>query len=138
RTMLQNILGLKERRIGDLMVPHADIVAVQQDIQLGDLLKVFTGAGHSRLVVYDETLDDPTGMVHIRDIVAYLTERAVVAPEDSAQRLQPLPADIDTRAMDMSTTLSSTRIVRHLLYVPASMSAIDLLVKMQTTRTHLA
>src|SRR5689334_15187692 len=52
RTMLQNILALKERRIGDVMVPRADIVAVQQDIELGDLLKVFAGAGHSRLVVY--------------------------------------------------------------------------------------
>lgn len=138
RTMLQNILGLKERRIGDVMVPRADIVAVQKDISLGELLKMFTGAGHSRLVVYNDTLDDPTGMVHIRDIVAYLTERAVVAPEDNALRPDPLPAAIDLKAMDLSATLSSTKIVRHLLYVPASMSAIDLLVKMQTTRTHLA
>lgn len=138
RTMLQNILSLKERRIGDLMVPRADIVAVQQDIQLGELLKVFTVAGHSRLVIYNDTLDDPNGMVHIRDLVAYLTERAVIAPEDNAQRTEPLPANIDPRAMDLAKTLSSTKIVRHLLYVPASMSAIDLLVKMQTTRTHLA
>ncbi len=126
RTMLQNILGLKERRIGDVMVPRADIVAVQQDIELGELLKVFAGAGHSRLVVYNDTLDDPTGMVHIRDIVAYLTERR-------------LAAEIGTGgAINLNEPLSSVKIVRHLLYVPASMPAIDLLVKMQATRTHLA
>jgi CBS domain containing-hemolysin-like protein len=138
RTMLQNILTLKERRIGDLMVPRADIVAVQKDISLGELLKVFAGAGHSRLVVYNETLDDPNGMVHIRDIVAYLTERAAIPFEQNASRPEPLPAGIDTQAVDLSETLSAAKIVRHLLYVPASMPAVDLLVKMQTTRTHLA
>src|SRR6185503_6353956 len=45
RTMLQNILALKERHIGDLMVPRADIVAVQQDISLGELFKIFASAG---------------------------------------------------------------------------------------------
>jgi CBS domain containing-hemolysin-like protein len=49
--MLKNILGLRERRVGDVMVPRADIVAVQQDIQIGDLVRVFEGAAHSRLVV---------------------------------------------------------------------------------------
>jgi CBS domain containing-hemolysin-like protein len=136
RTMLQNILGLKERRIGDVMVPRADIVSVQQDIQLGELLKVFAGAGHSRLVVYNDTLDDPTGMVHIRDIVAYLTERAEITnghthPVGAVNQASP-------SAVNLEEPLSSAKIVRHLLYVPASMPATDLLVKMQTTRTHLA
>jgi CBS domain containing-hemolysin-like protein len=126
RTMLQNILSLRERRIGDVMVPRADIVAVQQDIELGELLKVFAGAGHSRLVVYNDTLDDPTGMVHIRDIVAYLTDRSQAAPE------------IGSGAVNMHEKLSEAKIVRHLLYVPASMPATDLLVKMQAARTHLA
>ncbi|HWJ99622.1 MAG TPA: hemolysin family protein [Xanthobacteraceae bacterium] len=126
RTMLQNILSLKERRIGDVMVPRADIVAVQQDVTLGNLLREFASAGHSRLVVYNDTLDDPIGMVHIRDIVAYLTERSDAAPE------------ISPGGVNMHEPLSSAKIVRHLLYVPASMPAIDLLVKMQATRTHLA
>src|SRR5580693_2852035 len=60
--MLKNILGLRERRVGDVMIPRADIVAVQQDIKLGELVRVFEGAAHSRLVVYDDTLDDPVGM----------------------------------------------------------------------------
>jgi CBS domain containing-hemolysin-like protein len=134
RTMLQNILGLKERRIGDVMVPRVDIVAVQRDIQLGELLKVFSGAGHSRLVVYNDTLDDPTGMVHIRDIVSYLTDRAGISTEGVNQIVH----QVGSASVNLEEPLSSTKIVRHLLYVPASMPAIDLLVKMQATRTHLA
>ena len=74
--MLKNILGLRERRIDDVMVPRADIIAVQQDIPLGELVKVFENAGHSRSVVFNDTLDDPVGMVHIRDLIAFMTERA--------------------------------------------------------------
>jgi CBS domain containing-hemolysin-like protein len=63
RAMLQNILSLEKQRIGDLMVPRADIVAVQKNIELGHLLRVFSSAAHSRLVVYDDTLDDPAHSV---------------------------------------------------------------------------
>src|SRR6202046_3301173 len=71
-TMLKNILGLRDQRIESVMVPRADIVAVQQDITLGELVRVFEGAGHSRLVVYNDTLDDPTGMIHICDLIAFM------------------------------------------------------------------
>jgi CBS domain containing-hemolysin-like protein len=138
RTMLKNILGLRERRVEDVMVPRADIVAVQQDISLGELIKVFSGAGHSRLVVYNDTLDDPIGMTHIRDVVAYMSERAAVNPEAAAARKKPLPANLDLRAIDLSVPLSATKIVRQLLFVPPSMPVIDLFAKMQATRIHLA
>jgi CBS domain containing-hemolysin-like protein len=138
RTMLRNILGLRERRVEDVMVPRADIVAVQQDVSLGELIKVFEGAGHSRLVVYNDTLDDPVGMVHLRDLVAYMAARATVRPEAAAGRKKPLPANLDLRAVDLSVPLSSTRIVRQLLFVPPSMPVIDLFAKMQATRIHLA
>src|SRR5690348_14831361 len=74
--MLKNILGLRETRIERIMVPRADIVAVHQDITLSELVKVFEVAGHSRLVVYNDTLDDPAGMVHIRDLIAFMAARA--------------------------------------------------------------
>src|SRR5260370_16596946 len=70
--MLKNILSLHERRLDDLMVPRADIVAVQQDIQLGELVKVFENASHSRLVVYNATLDDPVRMVPPPDLISFL------------------------------------------------------------------
>jgi CBS domain containing-hemolysin-like protein len=137
-TMLRNLLGLRERRIADVMVPRADIIAVQHEISLGELVKVFEAAEHSRLVVYDDTLDDPVGMVHIRDLIAFMTARAAVSPEVNAKRKRPLPAGLDLRAIDLSKALSSTKITRPLLFVPPSMPAIDLLAKMQATRIHLA
>jgi CBS domain containing-hemolysin-like protein len=136
--MLRNILGLRERRIADVMVPRADIVAVQEDIALGELIKVFETAAHSRLVVYKETLDDPTGMVHIRDLVAFMTARATVDAEANTRRKRPLPSGLDLRALDLSMALSAVRILRPVLFVPPSMPAIDLLAKMQATRVHLA
>ncbi len=138
RTMLQNILALEEQRIGDIMVPRADIVAVHKDIKIGELLRVFATAAHSRLVVYDDTLDDPTGLVHIRDVVAYLTARALVNSQISSQPASVLPADLDPRNVDLAELLSATQLVRRILFAPPSMPAIDLLVKMQATRIHLA
>jgi CBS domain containing-hemolysin-like protein len=136
--MLSNILSLRERRLDDLMVPRADIVAVQQDIPLGELVKVFENAAHSRLVVYNDTLDEPVGMVHIRDLIGFMTARATVSPEANASRHQPLPAGLDLAAIDLAMPLSATKIIRTILFVPPSMPAIDLLAKMQATRIHLA
>jgi CBS domain containing-hemolysin-like protein len=135
--MLKNILGLRERRVGDVMIPRADIVAVQQDIKLGDLVRVFEGASHSRLVVYNDTLDDPVGMVHIRDLIAFMTARAAVDPEKNAKRKKPLPAGLDLKAVNLGMPLSATKIVREILFVPPSMRVIDLLARMQATRIHL-
>ncbi len=136
--MLKNILGLRERRVGDVMVPRADIIAVQQDIKLGELVRVFEGASHSRLVAYDDTLDDPVGMVHIRDLIAFMTARAAVDPEKNAKRKKPLPADLDLKAVNLGMPLSATKIVREILFVPPSMRVIDLLARMQATRIHLS
>ena len=136
--MLKNILGLRERRVEDVMVPRADIVAVQQDIVLGELMKVFANAGHSRLVVYDDTLDDAIGMVHIRDLIAFMTERAAASAKANTRRKKPFPAGLDLKAVDLSMPLSTAKIMREILFVPPSMPALDLLAKMQATRIHLA
>jgi CBS domain containing-hemolysin-like protein len=146
--MLKNILSLRERRLDDLMVPRADIVAVQQDIQLGELFKVFENATHSRLVVYNDTLDEPVGMVHIRDLIAFMTARAEEAavPAEAAEPSSGLAgvppaspgAALNLAALDLNMPLSATRIIRTILFVPPSMPAIDLLAKMQATHTHLA
>ena len=136
--MLKNILGLRERRVGDVMVPRADIVAVQQDIQIGELVRVFEGAAHSRLVVYNDTLDDPVGMVHIRDLIGFMTARAAVAPEKNAKRKKPFPAGLDLKTIDLAMPLSVAKIVREILFVPPSARVMDLLARMQATRIHLA
>jgi len=136
--MLKSILGLRERRVSDVMVPRADIIAVQQDIQIGDLLMVFEKAGHSRLVIYNDTLDDPVGMVHIRDLIGYMTTRATIDPAKNAKRRKPLPAGLDLKAINLATPLTATKIVREVLFVPPSARVMDLLARMQAKQIHLA
>jgi CBS domain containing-hemolysin-like protein len=137
RAMLRNILSLRGKRVDDVMVPRADIVAVPLDIALADLLTVFQTAGHSRLPVYGETLDDPKGMVHIRDFVAWIASRAAIAAK-KGRRAKGVE-ELALGTIDLKTTLASVKsLVRNVLFVPPSMPAIDLLAKMQTTRTQLA
>jgi CBS domain containing-hemolysin-like protein len=140
RTMLRNILGLHERRIADVMVHRADIIAVKRDIPLGELMSLFESAAHSRLVVYNENLDDPEGIVHIRDMLAFMTARARVPETVKAKTKsrKQLSAGLDLRAVDLSLPLSEANIIRKLLFVPPSMRAIDLLAQMQASRIHLA
>ncbi|WP_127091405.1 hemolysin family protein [Aquabacter cavernae] len=131
RKMLRNILHLKEVGIGDIMVPRAEIVAVHKDVTLAELLATFANAAHSRLVVYDDTLDDPVGMVHIRDLLGFITGAHKNKDEISV-------ADINLAAVDLTQSLAVTDLIRRLLYVPPSMPAADLLVSMQAARVHLA
>ncbi|KIZ39759.1 MULTISPECIES: hemolysin family protein [Rhodopseudomonas] len=138
RTMLRNILSLHERRIADVMVHRADIVAVKRDVSLAELMSLFESAAHSRMVVFNETLDDPVGIVHIRDLVAFMTTQARVPPPSTAKRRKPRPAGLDLRSVNLAMPLVETGIIRKLLYVPPSMRAIDLLAQMQAARIHLA
>jgi CBS domain containing-hemolysin-like protein len=132
RAMLSNVLSLRERRVGDVMVPRADIIAVPADATLDELLALFRTAGHSRLPVFDDSLDDPRGMVHIRDFLEFIAERGLV----DAGAQTPTLHDLST--VDLKMTLGAAKILRPVLYVPPSMPAVDLLVKMQATRTHIA
>jgi CBS domain containing-hemolysin-like protein len=139
RAMLKNVLGFHRIRVEDVMVPRADIVAVPSDTNLGDLLGIFRTAGHSRLPVYGETLDDPKGMVHIRDFLDFIAARADSRPSRRRKADAPPAATPPSLGrVDLSLTLASARILRPVLFVPRSMPAIDLLVRMQATRTHMA
>lgn len=136
RAMLRNILATRSIRVADVMVPRAEIVAVPADITLVELLRAFRTQGHSRLPAYGETLDDPKGMVHIRDFLDYLTTRAESAVKRGRRKQDA--AAIDLGLVDLSQQLSAARLLRPVLYVPPSMPAMDLLVRMQSTRTHMA
>ncbi|CEJ10357.1 Hemolysin C [bacterium YEK0313] len=151
RAMLKNILELRESGVGDLAQPRADIIAVQKDISLGALMQAFEDAGHTRLVVFDDTLDDPVGMVHIKDLVTHLFNEAKTATRRRrAGRVIDAKADVeaepkaenkpglDLGAVDLSVALSASRLIRPILFVPPSMPAIDLLARMQATRIQLA
>jgi CBS domain containing-hemolysin-like protein len=151
RSMLRNILDLRESRVNDLAQPRADIMAVQKDVSLADLMQTFEDAGHTRLVVFDDTLDDPIGMVHIKDLVKHLfaeakkatRKRRTKAADADAPTASDKPAPkvapgLDLGAVDLKVSLSATRLIRPILFVPPSMPAIDLLARMQATRIQLA
>ncbi|BDV37370.1 hemolysin family protein [Methylocystis bryophila] len=130
RTLLKNVLGLHELRVADAMIPRADIIAAPRASSLREILALFRSAGHSRLPIYGETLDDPIGMLHIRDFVDYLAE--------SAEKTRGDDKDMSIAAIDFSSTLEGVDILRPVLFVPRSMPALDLLVRMQAMRTHMA
>ncbi|CAH1658532.1 Magnesium and cobalt efflux protein CorC [Chelatococcus asaccharovorans] len=132
RSLLKNVLDLREMRVDDAMVPRSEIVAIHADASLAEVLNLFRTAGHSRIPVYGETLDDPRGMVHIRDFVDYLASRT------EAQAPGRAKIAMARLAIDLSAPLASAKILRPVLFVPPSMPAMDLLVKMQATRTHMA
>lgn len=111
RMMLANILKLRHLTAYDVMVPRADIVSVEADTDLDSLIETFKQAGHSRLPVYRENLDDPIGFVHIKDVLGY-------AKGDRRFRLP--------------------NIVRPLQVVAPSMLVLDLLLEMRLLRAHMA
>ena len=84
RAILKNVLALHDVRVADVMVPRADVVAIALDTPLRDVLDLFRTAGHSRLPVYEDTLDDPRGMIHIRDFVVFLASDPRIRPDGRA------------------------------------------------------
>jgi len=118
RMMLGNLLNFGELRVQDVMVPRADIIAVEESTSLPDLLDLFREAEHSRLPIYSETLDDPRGMVHVKDVLALLERE-----DEDSLRWQQVPL---------------SKIRRDVIYVPAAMPVLDLLLKMQASHIHLA
>jgi len=112
RQMLRNLLHFGEQTAGDICVTRGDIVAVPGDISFDQLVSAFADAGHSRLPVYRESLDEVIGMVHIKDVF--------VAKVD------------ETRDRSLSA------LMREPLFVPESMGVIELLARMRAERVHLA
>jgi Mg2+/Co2+ transporter CorC len=79
RSMLRRILRFGKLTVEDVMVPRADIIAVEDNLPIDEMMRVFRQAEHSRLPVFHETLDDPRGMVHIRDLMSWITSQAEAA-----------------------------------------------------------
>jgi magnesium and cobalt transporter len=119
RVMLGNLLKFGELKLRDIMVPRAEIVAVDESIGLGELLTMFREAQHSRLPTFSETLDDPTGLIHVKDVLGLL---------------ETVPGG----AYCLSPDARITSLRRPILFAPPSMRALDLLLKMQSSHTHLA
>ena len=111
RVMLTNILNLRHVTAYDVMVPRVDIIAVEIARGSDAIIEAMSSAGHSRLPVYRETLDEVVGMVHIKDVVNHLRDTKPFDPED---------------------------ILRRVLIVSPSMRVLDLLLEMRSSRVHMA
>ena len=116
QALLLNVMRMRDQRVEDVMIPRADIIAAPETASLDELVKVFEEASLTRIPVFRETLDDPVGFVHLKDLAfAY-------GFDGEAKR-----ARFELR-----------RHVRPLLYVPPSMTTAKLLERMQASRKHMA
>jgi magnesium and cobalt transporter len=111
RLLIANVLRMRETTADDVMVPRADIVAMRADVTLAQAIELIRNDGHSRLPVYREQLDDVIGMIHIKDVFAY-----VGRPE----------------------AFSLESILRKPLLVAPQLPITDLLLQMRMQRVHLA
>ncbi|HEY1930563.1 MAG TPA: hemolysin family protein [Acetobacteraceae bacterium] len=111
RLLIANVLRLRETTAADVMVPRADIVAMRSDATLEQAVELLREDGHSRLPVYREQLDDVVGMIHLKDVFAY-----VGRPE----------------------AFSVEAIMRKPLFVAPQLPVLDLLAQMRAARMHLA
>jgi CBS domain containing-hemolysin-like protein len=154
REMLLRILRFGALRVVDVMVPRADIIAVDENEPVWELLKTFDAAGVSRLPLFRETLDDPRGMVHVKDVMRWLIGEALGRPasEGHVQSVQgraaadrPALAATELTASvpelgraNLSKPIASTKLRRPMIFVPPSMPAANLLIRMQSTHIHMA
>ncbi|HWT12349.1 MAG TPA: hemolysin family protein [Allosphingosinicella sp.] len=113
RQMLRNILHFGEKNAGDVAVPRRDIIAVPTSMTFEGLVVAFAEAGHSRLPVYEDSLDTVVGMIHVKDVFAVQVTGA--EPPSEIRQLMRTP-----------------------LFVPESMGVLDLLARMRAQRVHLA
>jgi CBS domain containing-hemolysin-like protein len=136
RAMLRAILRLGDLRVEDVMVPRADIEAVDINIPISQLIAEFHDASHSRMPVYRDTLDDPIGMVHIKDVMKWIFETAAKGKSKKAR--VEAKDNLDLSGVDLQRSLHQTGAARPVLFVPPSMPARILLERMQASRTQMA
>src|SRR5665213_3491610 len=129
--------SIRDERVDDIMVPRPDIEAVGIDIHIGELLSSFLASGHSRMPVFRDSLDDPVGFVHIKDLMGYVTQTATPPPMGD-ETAQDAPRKLDLARVDLGKPLADTGLVRNILFVPPSMPVALLLASMQASRMQLA
>ncbi|MDF2981574.1 MAG: hemolysin [Devosia sp.] len=129
RTILKNVLDLAEKRVEDVMIPRADIEAIETSETLGVLVTRFRQVGHSRMPVYADSLDNIIGFIHVKDALRRITE-PVTDPEASVP--------VKLVSTPLRSRLEKLDLVRQVLFVPPLMPVGDLLQQMQLKRVHMA
>jgi CBS domain containing-hemolysin-like protein len=115
KEMIHGVIELGERRVHEVMVPRIGIRAVDVNDPMDEVLDLIIRAGHSRVPVYEESLDNIVGILYAKDLLPYLKRNGTKAPE------------IDVR-----------KLVRPPVYVPESKAVDELLHEMQVTKRHIA
>jgi CBS domain containing-hemolysin-like protein len=152
RKMLSGLLRFGASRVDEIMVPRADIIAIEEMESLGALIRLFEESGVSRIPIYHETLDDPRGMLHIKDLFRWISAEVAgrALREPTKQRPGPSEGKGDAGAkaqgdtkpdlsrIDLSRPIAVLKLRKPVLYVPPSMPAMNLLVRMQATHIHMA
>jgi len=134
RSMMRNVIGFADKRVNDVMVPRANIVAVEDTSTMRELLAQFIEANHSRLPVFRESLDDVLGMIHVKDYLRWMNAKGTKKKAKSAPE-----AGVALAAKELSSTIKQhPSMLRDVLFVPPSMPAPDLLLKMKASHIHLA
>jgi CBS domain containing-hemolysin-like protein len=131
-SMMRNLIKFSDMRVDDVMVPRADIIAIDDSATMRDLLGKFNEANHSRLPVFRETLDDVAGMIHVKDFMRWMS---VKGAKSKTKAKNP---GINVAAKDLALSVKQSGLHREVLFVPPSMPAADLLLKMQASHIHMA
>ena len=113
KTILENILTINKLKAVDIMIPRADIVSVDHNSTFDDLIKVINKESHSRIPIFRKDLDDVLGMAHIKDLIKFINQ-------------------------DSQSDFVLKNIIRDVLFIPPSMPILNILLKMQSTKLHMA
>jgi len=116
KKMVKNIVSIEDTKVGDVMTPRTDVIAVQYDSSLEDIKKLIIESEHSRIPVFKRNLDNIIGFIHSKDLAKFIGLENVVKLE----------------------SFKIANVIRKILYVPHSMRIIDLLLKMRSSRVHIA
>jgi magnesium and cobalt transporter len=112
KSILNNILSINKLKVDDVMIPRASIIAVPSNCTFENLIEIIEDESHSRMPVYRKDLDDILGMIHIKDIIKF------AGSKNSMFKIQS--------------------VLREVLFVPPTMPVLNLLLKMQATKLHMA
>jgi len=112
KSILSNILSINKLKADDVMIPRASIVAISQDSSFQNIINTIDKESHSRMPVFRKDLDDVLGMIHIKDIIKFSGSN--------------------------HNDFNIKKIMREVLFVPPTMPVMNLLLKMQATKLHMA
>lgn len=112
KLMFKNMSTFGDKKVYKIMTPRSDIIAVKQNASLEEIRDVVNNDGHTRIPVFTESFDEVIGFIHSKDLAKFLCSKQ----ED----------------------FSIKKILRKILFVPGSMKLLDVMLKMRTSRVHIA